>query len=453
MASSKDFLQTSRPPLNHRSPPSTFNPLSGISGVRQPHSRTNSHTTMTARPLTQEHRVRRKSLINNGTNVAAVAAAASRADVDKVPALPMAIGLRRASKSGGLRPDLASLGNMPSQAASVPVEKYTASLRGASGPRDDAVDDQEDMLPEESESLQTGRDRRASDGQPLTKEGRKFNRPIITCPHPGCFKQYKHNSCLEKHKWEHTPEWAQTSRLLISKHQQVQMLEAAKILIALPAQSSTPPESTFEPSSPSLSGGFSEQMDGQSSARTTPPPQMDGYSDMHMDMDEATFSMASDDEDDAGGAFSRQFRNDNAFGSLNSRRWLEPSPTPAPASGDIDEPMARAVALLSCSYNSNGGSLTGQFSHDIPPMPPVPVQFLDQVSLGQSPFLNSFPNPSQAPESFTRGESFTSGGTFTRSATRRNVDTRMEEDDDDDDSRSRSRCDEEEDGFFGEMEV
>jgi len=31
--------------------------------------------------------------------------------------------------------------------------------------------------------------------------------------------------------WEHSPHWSQTSKLLISKHQQVQLLEAAQILV------------------------------------------------------------------------------------------------------------------------------------------------------------------------------------------------------------------------------
>jgi len=46
-----------------------------------------------------------------------------------------------------------------------------------------------------------------------------------------CGKGYKHASCLSKHKWEHSPHWTQTSKLLISKHQQVQLLEAAQILV------------------------------------------------------------------------------------------------------------------------------------------------------------------------------------------------------------------------------
>lgn len=48
-----------------------------------------------------------------------------------------------------------------------------------------------------------------------------------------CGKGYKHITSLAKHLWEHTPEWSMTSKLLISKHQQVQLLEAASILVSI----------------------------------------------------------------------------------------------------------------------------------------------------------------------------------------------------------------------------
>ncbi|ODQ63192.1 hypothetical protein NADFUDRAFT_44108 [Nadsonia fulvescens var. elongata DSM 6958] len=48
-----------------------------------------------------------------------------------------------------------------------------------------------------------------------------------------CGKGYKHMSSFVKHLWEHTPEWNVTSKLLISKHQQVQLLEAASILVSI----------------------------------------------------------------------------------------------------------------------------------------------------------------------------------------------------------------------------
>jgi len=46
-----------------------------------------------------------------------------------------------------------------------------------------------------------------------------------------CGKVYKHANCLYKHRWEHSEQWAMTSKLNITKHQQVQLLEAAAILV------------------------------------------------------------------------------------------------------------------------------------------------------------------------------------------------------------------------------
>ncbi|KAI9027160.1 hypothetical protein CLU79DRAFT_698277 [Phycomyces nitens] len=48
-----------------------------------------------------------------------------------------------------------------------------------------------------------------------------------------CGKVYKHLNCLVKHRWEHSDEWELTSKFLLTKHQQVQMLEAAAILVSM----------------------------------------------------------------------------------------------------------------------------------------------------------------------------------------------------------------------------
>lgn len=48
-----------------------------------------------------------------------------------------------------------------------------------------------------------------------------------------CGKGYKHISSLTKHLWEHTPEWRETRKLLMLKHQHVQLLEAASILVGM----------------------------------------------------------------------------------------------------------------------------------------------------------------------------------------------------------------------------
>ncbi|PBK88413.1 hypothetical protein ARMGADRAFT_1168112 [Armillaria gallica] len=67
-----------------------------------------------------------------------------------------------------------------------------------------------------------------------------------------CSKIYRHPSCLIKHRWEHTPHWRESSKYVLSKHQQVQLLEAAAILSHLKSES-LPEDRSLWPSF--LSGG------------------------------------------------------------------------------------------------------------------------------------------------------------------------------------------------------
>lgn len=204
-------------------------------------------------------------------------------------------------------------------------------------------------------------------------------------------------------------------------------------------QPTSPPDSARE-TSPSISGEFSEQLDGQSSANTTPPPQMDPMQ-MEHEAKYAFSPMSSDDEEDPRGGLFRSL-HPLPSGVINPTSYpgyyQEPSPPPGPSSmhGEADH-LVKAVAMLSCSHGSNAGSFASHAALDIPPMPPVPAQFLSATSLGQSPFLNSY--PSQAPESFTRGER------------RRGSDFRMDIDEEED-VRSRARSDEDDLGVFGQME-
>jgi hypothetical protein len=52
-----------------------------------------------------------------------------------------------------------------------------------------------------------------------------------------CGKVYKHPNCLNKHRWEHTAYWKDVSKLSLSKHSSVQLLEAASILININRES------------------------------------------------------------------------------------------------------------------------------------------------------------------------------------------------------------------------
>ncbi|KAG1734208.1 uncharacterized protein EDB91DRAFT_1147009 [Suillus paluster] len=89
----------------------------------------------------------------------------------------------------------------------------------------------------------------------VTKGGKKRG-TIFTCE--SCSKVYRHPSCLIKHRWEHTPQWREASKFVLSKHQQVQLLEAAAILSHLSPSSTTgtslPEDRSLWPSF--LSGGI-----------------------------------------------------------------------------------------------------------------------------------------------------------------------------------------------------
>ncbi|KAM0535614.1 hypothetical protein ACHAPP_003716 [Verticillium nonalfalfae] len=452
MASSKEMQQSTRP-LTHRSSVSAAS-ASGLM-TRQAHSRNSSHSILSS-SLNANHRVtRRKSMTNNTTNVAAVEAALKEANADGPVAMPIGSGARRntASKSAAAR--AAIMANLPSPPASLPPQHRFQLEKDAMMHESAIDDDPQDMSADEGLD-QKASVRRASDGQPLIKERRKSNRVELRCEK--CGKGYKHSSCLTKHLWEHTPEWSFTSKLLISKHQQVQLLEAASVLVAMNGpgkDSSTPPESAKDfqsdpesaPSPEASASGYSDSR--HSSADTTPPPQIEG---MTMSGSSGPFSKRYS-------GFGRSYQsapstNPLVTGSMPSgpggfahfRHQSQDGRPPSSGrntTGQEDHELAAAVELLSCSFNSNNGSRTVNLPADVPPVPPLPSRYLDQAaSFNNTGFLSSY--PSRQPESFTRGEI-------------RHRDTKAEEsdsmmDDDEFDRRSRSRSDEDDDGVFGRME-
>ncbi|ODN90698.1 hypothetical protein L198_06014 [Cryptococcus wingfieldii CBS 7118] len=95
---------------------------------------------------------------------------------------------------------------------------------GRSGSADiDMEDDDDGALKPEYEKLALGT---GSGGVKGRRKGMVFKCET-------CNKEYKHPSCLVKHRWEHSPHWKEPTALSMSKHQQVQMLEAAAILAHL----------------------------------------------------------------------------------------------------------------------------------------------------------------------------------------------------------------------------
>lgn len=120
-----------------------------------------------------------------------------------------------------------------------------------------------------------------------------------------CSKVYRHSTCLTKHRWEHTSHWKEASKLLLSKHQQVQLLEGAAILAAASVGTSLPEEKSYWPAavSPPASGllgsrdlGINIHALAASSPRFTPSSLLSDNGDFPSSRSE--ISMDDDDSDD-----------------------------------------------------------------------------------------------------------------------------------------------------------
>ena len=175
-------------------------------------------------------------------------------------------------------------------------------------------------------------------------------------------------------RWEHDPAWAVTSKLLISKHQQVQLLEAASVLVTMNVDSPSPPleplhiqDSEGSSASPGFSGS-SEPQDGPSSAETSPPP-----------MSDAVYPVPDQKRQSTGSAgFSRSYR------SIPSSSYAESiiSPGLPPqrysvdyrpgTSGTDDGGLAAAAELLNFGTPRTRPT---QSSPDVPPVPPLPERY------------------------------------------------------------------------------
>ncbi|KAF4555510.1 Hypothetical protein D9617_2g054710 [Elsinoe fawcettii] len=176
--------------------------------------------------------------------------------------------------------------------------------------------------------------------------------------------------------WEHTPEWAITSKLLISKHQQVQLLEAASVLVAMNQdgpEAAKSSDSEVSYASPTASGS-SDREDSVSSIETSPPPQGGDYPYGH----HKRVSNASS-------AYSRSYQSvfsttDGVHG--HRRQWSAASNRPGTAQtslaesypGEEQADLAAAVGLLSCSYGTPQTGPAGMPS-DVPPVPPLPEKY------------------------------------------------------------------------------
>ncbi|KAL2889125.1 c2h2 finger domain-containing [Ceratocystis lukuohia] len=470
-------------------------PITGLL-LRPAHTRTPSHTytPLAISPMNSNNRINRRKSVSSVTHstVAAVASA--------LESSPLALPGPSSKRYMATAPMPLSVKKESIELGEDRMSQTPLSHGSLSPPAPDTSLEEQSRL------------RRASDGQPLVREGgKRFNRVELRCE--TCGKSYKHSSCLTKHllvtlfllplpppesrraeaaqrwytpfpteyaiclhvMWEHTPEWSYTSKLLISKHQQVQLLEAASVLVAM--NHNDPKSDSMSESLSDSTSGFHSESDSVSTAdsvlnrhertsstETTPPP-MEG---LGLKLNSHQFSAKRYST----GGISKAYKlgnhkpstsilqgiassGPNGSSSSHGRKRSEdirPTSSGRSSTGKVDRELAAAVELLSCSFTSNNAKSPSTTTL-APPVPALPIQYLEQsTSFASSGFLSSF--PSRQPESFTRGESFIRGSKSLRSDDVDMNDSSNESvlgDFDDDDVR-RARNDEDDDGVFGHME-
>ncbi|KAA8568776.1 hypothetical protein EYC84_007767 [Monilinia fructicola] len=383
---------------------------------------------------------REAPLYQAADNVAALVAAVREAGDNS---LAMPISTRRstmhknASRSG-------PMGSLPSPPSSLPTHRSRSNAAVKTERGESAIDDDnndEEMEDDEDDDFTKNRMRRASEGSQLLKDGKKANANDLKCDK--CGKGYKHSSCLSKHLWEHTPEWSFTSKLLISKHQQVQLLEAAAVLVNMnqDAAANTPPDSAKDfqsddqdSASPAASGSEDHDIDDRaSSADTTPPPasMRHPYADGSYNYPKRYLG-----EIEYGRQSGIGFYPGSApagFGHARHQSRERRPPSSGMNGNKEDEGLTAAIELLSCGFASPGTPRSGLLiPQDAPLLPP------------------------RQRESFAR-ESFTRGS-YDPHQIHGDGDVQMEDgydsvgDEDDYDRLSRGRSDEDDDGVFGRME-
>ncbi|KAH9859797.1 hypothetical protein IAQ61_011579 [Plenodomus lingam] len=445
---------TVRPASQHRH---SGNIMAGSLPKNRPHSH-----SISASAINPAHRVtRRKSMSSSAANnVAAIAAAAKGvigAPLEGASVGGSGSGQRRTSKPPtqfrGPSLNAAMASSMPGSGGS----PFGSSSYNGTAAQGEAVVDGPVLatMPEHKLAESKSRIRRASEGSRLKGDGKRTSGSELKCEK--CGKGYKHSSCLTKHLWEHTPEWQLTSKLLISKHQQVQLLEAASVLVAMNKESD---DGGSDRSSPPASGS-SDVREEPSSTETTPPPQMDDHavgSYPHSHFGQRSIKRYSTNSSAYSQSYQSTVFSENGAGlgaGGHFRHWSNVSDRPTTSGtsvagsyhddGTDHADLAAAVGLLSCSYGTpKMGPQT--LSPGIPPVPPLPAKFLD-FQHGQSLSGSTTVQPQQS--SVRNSYRYHS----------ENKDVDMDDDhfaDEEDyrhsNSRSRGRVDEDDDAFFGGME-
>lgn len=425
----------------------TTNSYSAVQ-ARQSHTRGHSHT-ISAGSLNNNHRITRRKSVSSSvnTNSVVIAAAVKEINGGTVSAISVPMpSTRRSSMARTPGAKAGSLSNNLTPPSSLTGDRTMASQKlGRSESDVDDYPNEEDELEEPRPTSGFGgtRRRRASEGQYLKGEGKKQRAVELKCAK--CGKGYKHSSCLTKHLWEHTPHWSLTSTYLISKHQQVQLLEAASALYQMKGGSRspldiTPPasvqdfQSDQEGSSASpAASGYSDLRDSrQSSADTTPPPRMDYRDDMPVNSyPSAPSPLLNTISGSFGFAQSTELSPDfNAICTGNKEE---------------DEVLANAIFSLSCFANSRVPSMPA----DPPRAPVFPVRHTSYAS------QQIFPNSSALAPIYKHEDSYAASERYHNYEERSQVDVKMEDVEDsvmdeyDYERDSRGRSDEDDEGIFG----
>jgi hypothetical protein len=231
----------------------------------------------------------------------------------------------------------------------------------------------------------------------------------------------------------------------------VQLLEAASVLVAMNVDGAAT-DSDNSPS-PAASGSSDPQDSEMSSAETTPPPQMDDASSGFHSATRSEFGL-SKRFSATSSAYSHSYQSSVFSESVPSsrpymshyRQWStdgRPTTSGTSVNGEDQDQadLAAAVGLLSCSF---GTPKTGpvMLPADVPPVPPLPTQFLGQRADYLSGTTLSFAG---APQSYS---------SHVRSYIRERKDVDMDVDnsaDEEELDRHRAHSDEDE-GMFGRME-
>lgn len=271
------------------------------------------------------------------------------------------------------------------------------------------------------------------------------------------------------HRWEHTPEWSYTSKLLISKHQQVQLLEAASVLVGMNqdpsdiAESSRMQDSDHSSVSPAASTAFDLHDEFLSSAETTPPPNGE-----HIYAQDSFNTTTEKRNSASSSVFSRSYQsassvpagsvplNGSSFGGFhNSSNQRRPSTSgigaPKPFSTDEEEAGLAAAVESLCSFGTPRSGAV-QLPPDVPPVPPLPAQYVSQnLNRLSSNAVHTTTQPTLdlPPPSFQRLSNERDVRTKTRLKSKV-----MEDDDFEDHLTSRDRNDEDDDEImFGRDEA